>query len=159
MNKLAAFMRDYSTARFFIPLGIILLVFGIFFFGSVQRTKNFPKTEGVVTRTELAEEAYTDREGYHEATYTVYVKYTVDGKDYETDYGVFPQMKVGDKVSVAYNPADPSDMTQPHSIWIPIGFIAGGLAALGGSAVSIINTTKKRRAMKAQEEEWAHGEQ
>ena len=159
MNKFAAFLRDYSFARFFLPLGILLIAFGIFFFGSVQRTKNFPQTEGTVSRVELHQEGYSDREGYHEATYISFVKYTVDGKEYEGEYGVFPEMKTGEKVKLAYNPADPADISQPHSIWLPIAMMAGGAAALVGGVVSIIRTRNKRQALKAQEEEWIYGEQ
>lgn len=159
MNKLAAFLRDYSFASFFIPFGIIMAVFGILSFGSVQRTKNFPQTEGTVSRMELFEEGYSDRNGYHEATYIVYVKYILDGKEYEGDYGIFPEMKIGETVKLAYNPADPTDITQPHGILLPIALTAGGAAVLAGGIVSIIRTRNKRKALKAQEEDWIYGEQ
>ncbi|MBQ6074525.1 MAG: DUF3592 domain-containing protein [Lachnospiraceae bacterium] len=157
MNKLAAFYRDYGTAGFLIPVGLIVLVFGIFTFSAVNRIKNFPRTDAAVTRTELYEQEYTDKDGRHEATYTVFVKYTVDGKEYESEYGVFSGYKAGDRVEIAYNPKDPKDIAQPNGILLPIGMTAAGAAALIGGVVSVINTRKKRQALKQQEEEWTHG--
>ncbi len=158
MNKLAAFYRDYGVAGFLIPAGIFVLAFGIFAFGAVNRIKNFPKTEATVTKTELYEQAYTDRDGtHHDETYTVTVEYTVDGKEYETEYGVFSEYKVGDKVEIAYNPKDPTDIAQPNGILLPIILTAAGAAAFVAGVVSVINTHNKRKALKEQEEEWIHG--
>lgn len=159
MNKLAAFFRDFSTARFFLPLGIMLIVFGILIIAPIQRIKNFPKTQGTVSRLELEQEGYSDRDGYHEPTYRVFVKYMVEGREYESEYGVFSGYEVGKSVSVAYNPADPTDIAQPNGMLVPILMIAAGVAALAGSVINIINTTKKRRALKEQEESWANGVQ
>ena len=158
MNKLAVFLRETSLGRFLIPLGIILLVFSVFTFKAVDHTKGFTRTSAVVTRTELYEEAYTDSNNNHyDATYTVYVKYTVDGKQYEEEYGIFSGIKEGDKTTICYNPNDPTEIAQPNSILLPICMAAAGVIALIGGVISLIRAYNRRKALKIQEEGWTHG--
>lgn len=80
-NNIVKFFRDYSTARFFIPLGIILIIFGCFTFVSINNTKDYIKTEAIVSKTELYEPKHYDGETHFDATYQVYVKYTVNEKN------------------------------------------------------------------------------
>ena len=88
MNKLATFFRESITARFFIPFGIVLIVFGVIMFMINKENQNYIKIEAVVSKTELVEESYIDENGDTvEATYKVYVKYTVDGKEYDEELG------------------------------------------------------------------------
>ena len=156
MNRFAKFMRDYSVTAFLIPLSIVLIVFGVFYIGFYNKTKNYPTTEAVVTKTVLYEEEYNDGDTYHDATYTVYIEYTVDGKTYNEEYGVFSGMKKGDKVSVSYNPKKPSEVSQPASkIWL-IGFFVLGIVALIGGILSFIKSFKKNKKLKLQEEEWKY---
>jgi len=156
MDNVFKFFRETSFARFFIPLGIILIVFGIFAAISINNTKDYIKTEAVVSRTELAEEEYYDGENHHEATYTVYVKYTVDGMEYDEEYGVFSEYKVGDKVTISYNPNNPSEVAQPNTFVLPLVLIVLGIASLVGGVISIIKFVKKSKMMKKQEEGWAN---
>ena len=82
MNKLATIFRESSIARILIPLGIILTIFGIVSFIINAHNSDYIPIDAVVSKTELAQEAYTDTDGnYVEATYKVYVKYTVKGKE------------------------------------------------------------------------------
>ena len=155
MNNLIAFFRDYRAARFFIPVGLILCIFSIFMFIFYANTQSYSKTEGTVTKTVLYEEAYTDADNsYHEETYTVFVKYTVDGKEYEGEYGILPNYHVGDTVSVAYDPKDPNKMIQPMDIVFPMIFASIGVASLVGGIISFIRTYNKRKALKEREKEW-----
>ena len=55
-NKFARFMRNSGPARFFVPVGIILIVFGILTLGF--NTDNFEKT--VWTITSVTEVPRTD---------------------------------------------------------------------------------------------------
>lgn len=157
MNSIFKFFRDYSTARFFIPLGIILIIIGGFMFISVNNTKNYIKTSAVVSKTELYEEEYYDGDTHHEATYNIYVKYNVDGKEYEEEYGVFSGYKKGDKVTISYNPTNPSEIAQPISIVLPIALLIGGIVSFACGILSIIKTVKKNKALKIQEEGWKNG--
>ncbi len=157
MNRIAKFFRDYALARFALPAGLILLVFGIFVINPVAKRLNYPQTEATVTKAELYEEAYYDGDTHRDATYRIFVKYNVDADEYEEEYGIFPEMKVGSTVKINYNPEDPRDIGQPNSMLLPYGLIAGGCAVLAVGIVSIIRTRKKNEALKKQEEEWKNG--
>lgn len=155
-NKWFRIIRETNLARFLIPLGILLIVFGIIIYGFADRTANYKKIEAVVSKAELCEEEYTDSDGeVHKATYTVYVTYTVDGKEYkDRELGVFEDYVVGDKVTVAYNPDDHSEVVQPTGKIIPIIMVVAGVGALVGAGVSIANVINKEKRLKEQEEGW-----
>ena len=157
LNKFAKFNRDYSLAMFMLPAALILIVFGCISIGPVAKRLDYPQTEAFVTKAELYEDAYYDGDTHHDATYTIFVKYTLDGQEYEEEYGVFPKMNVGDKVTINYNPNDYHDIGQPNSMLLPYGIIAAGVVALGVGAVSIIRAKNKNKALKKQEEEWKNG--
>ena len=155
MNKLATFFRESTTARFFIPLGIILIVFGVIMFMINKENQNYIKTDAVVSKTELAEEAHYDNNNdYVEATYTVYVKYIVDDKEYTQELGELSGYKEDQKVTIYYNPEDPSQITQTKSLILPIVIIATGLASLVGGIMSGLNAIKRYKKMKEQERGW-----
>lgn len=158
MNGITRFFRESMVARFLIPLGLVLIVFSIFAFMNNEKTKNYPKTEAVVSKTELYEDAYTDADGNRvEATYTVYVKYTVDGVEYEEVYGQFSGYKVGDKKTIVYNPSNPKEISDPPSMILAFIILIGGIGAFVGGIISAVRAVKKYKTMKHQEEEWKHG--
>ena len=158
MNSVATFFRESSAGRFFIPLGIICIVMSIFMFVMGNEHKDYIKTQAVVSKMELVEEATTDAEGNDvEATYKVYVKYTVDGKDYEEELGELSGYEKGDKLDIVYNPKDPTQISQPSSVIFTICLLVGGIAAIIGGVLSSIAAIKKHKAMKAQEEGWKNG--
>lgn len=155
MNKLATFFRESGTARFFIPLGIILIAFGICMFIINTNNKNYIKIEAVVSKIELIEESHYDaNDTYVEATYNVYVKYNVDGKEYNEELGEFSTYKENDRITIYYNPDDPSQITQTKSLILPIAFIIGGCVSLVGGIISAANAIKRYNKMKEQEKEW-----
>ena len=157
LNKFAKFNRAFSLALFMLPAAVILIVFGCLSIGPVAKRLNYPQTEATVTKAELYEEAYYDGNTHHDATYTIFVKYTLNGQEYEEEYGVFPKMNEGDKVTINYNPDDYRDIGQPHSMLLPYGIIAAGVAALAVGVVSVIRAINKSKALKQQEEEWQNG--
>ena len=53
MNKIIMFFRESITARFFIPLGIILIAFGVIIFGINKENQNYIKTNAIVSRMDL----------------------------------------------------------------------------------------------------------
>lgn len=159
MNKIVTFFRESMVARFLIPLGIILIVFGSIVFVINKKNSNYIKTDAVVSKVELAEEAYTDVDGnYIDATYHVYVKYTVAGQDYDTELGILSGYKEGEKLNIYYNPENPNEITQTISLILPIVMIVAGIAALIGGVMSGVNAIKKYRRMKVQEEGWKKNE-
>lgn len=156
-NRFVKFNRDYALTMFMLPAALILIVFGCISIGPVAQRLNYPQTEATVTKAELYEEAYYDGDNHHDATYTIFVKYTVDGQEYEEEYGVFPKMNEGDKVTINYNPNDYRDIGQPNSMLLPYGIIAAGVVALAVGVVSVIRTRNKNKALKQQEEKWKNG--
>ncbi len=159
MNKLAIFFRESIVARFLIPAGIAFLAFGIVSFIINNKNRNYIEVEGTVSKTELATEAYTDTDGnYVDATYKVYVKYTVDGKEYDNELGELSGYKEGEKIKIYYNPEDPNQITQTISLVFPIIMMIGGIVATTAGIISGINAIKKYKKMKKQEEGWKKDE-
>ena len=157
MNKIATFFRESMTARFFIPVGIVLIIFGIASFIINSNNSNYIKVDAIVSKIELAQEAHLDENDNHvDATYNVYVKYTVDGKEYDTELGEFSNYKKGDKITIYYNPDDPSKITQTKSLILPIVITIGGIASLTFGIISGVNAIKKIKRMKEQEKGWAN---
>lgn len=158
MNNIATIFRESRVGRFFVPLGIILIAVGVVLFVINDHHKDFIKTEATVTKTELYEESYTDAEGnYFDETYKVYVKYTVDGKEYEEELGILSNVKVGDKKTIVYNPNNPTEISEPVGLILPIVVLVAGIASLVGGIISLVKAVKKHKEMKAQEEAWANG--
>ena len=88
-------------------IGIILVIVGIV---DISHAKNFPQTEAVVTDIDIVRTVDEDGTSTEEAT--VYVKYTVDGKEYnEMLSDPSNDLKEGDKIAVHYNPEKPSYVT------------------------------------------------
>ena len=72
-NKIARLMRNTGPARFFIPVGLILIIFGIILSGF--KTDNYAETKGKITSV-VENTSNTDSKGY-DVSFT----YTVDGKE------------------------------------------------------------------------------
>ena len=157
MNKLITFFRESITARFFIPLGIFLIVFGIFMFIINKNNQNYIKTDAYVSKTELVQESYIDENNNTvDATYKVFIKYTVDNKEYDTELGELSNIKKGDKITIYYDPNDPNNITQTKSLILPFVFIIGGIVSLVGGVISGYNAIKKYKKMKEQEKSWSN---
>lgn len=158
MNKLIMILRESRAARFLIPVGIMLIVFGCIFFAVSKKNQDYIQTEATVLRSELEQEAQTDASGNRtEAVYTLFVKYTVNGKDYEGELNGMGDMKAGKKMTIYYNPSDPAQITQSKSLIVPLIMAAVGVAALAGGIVSAVNAVKKVKRLAEQEKEWANG--
>lgn len=158
MNSMATFFRESRTARFFIPGGIILIVFGIYMFIVNNQNQNYVETKANVTSIEVDQEAYVDEEGNQvEATYTVKLTYTVDGKEYTGELSGVSKYNPGDKIKIYYNPDNPTEITQTKSLILPIAIVVAGLAALVGGIISSIHAIKEHKELKIQEEGWKNG--
>ena len=158
MNSMATFFRESRTARFFIPAGIILIIFGIFMFIVNNNNKNYVEVESTVTSVNIDQEAYIDVDGNQvEATYTVNLKYNVDGKEYTGDLSGVSKYNIGDKIKIYYNPDDPTQITQTKSLILPIVIVVAGLSSLTFGIVSSIRAIKEHKELKSQEEGWKNG--
>lgn len=159
MNKIITIIRESALARFLIPAGIILIVFGVVFIGASKRNQHYKQTSAQVTSVTLEEAASTDVNGNRiEATYTLGIRYTVDGKEYENDLSGMSKREAGDRIVIYYDPDDPNMITQTKSLIIPLVIIAAGIGAVVAGIVSGVNVIRRYNRMKAQEREWSHGE-
>ena len=141
-NKFARFMRNTGPARFLIPAGLILIIFGIILLGF--KTDNYVETVGKVTKVEQ----YIDHNGENTQTvYDVDFDYTVDGVKYSSSFdGLGKAYNVGDEIKVFYDPADPQKTTNAKTgIFGPIAIGLGALAVVGGvlSAVKAFRKSKE----------------
>ena len=157
MNKIASFMRESSAARFLLPVGIILIIFGVVMLIINTKNQNYIKIEATVTDVREEQETNTDADGTTTTTiYNVTVNYTVDGKEYTGDLDNVSKQKVGDKIDIYYNPKDPNQITQTKSLILPIAIIVAGIASLTGGIISAVNAVKRHKKMKDQERSWAN---
>ena len=126
-NKFARLMRNTGPARFFIPVGIILIVFGIILLGF--KTDSYLETVGKVT-------SVTEDKNTEDATvYDVHFTYTVDGKEYTSVFeDLTEKPTIGDNIKVYYNPEDPAQTTNSKlgGFFAPIMIGIGALALIFG---------------------------
>ena len=140
-NKFARFMRNTGPARFFIPLGIILIVFGIIMLG--YNTENFKETTGKIVAIEQS--PYVEGEAQQ---YDLTISFKAYGKDYETLFAnLSGDYKEGDEITVYYDPADPQRTTNTKSGFIAPIMIGVGALALVFGTVSTVKAFKKSRAL------------
>ena len=157
MNKMFTFMRESQTARFFIPAGLILIIFGIVVFVITLNNQKFIKIEATVTNVEETQETNVDDDGTNTTTvYNATVNYTVGGKEYTQTLDNVSKCKIGDKMDIYYNPKDPNQITQSKSLILPIVIIVAGIASLVGGIISAVNAVKRHKKMKEQERSWAN---
>lgn len=145
-NKFARFMRNTGPARFLIPAGIILIIFGIILLGF--KTDNYVETVGKVTRVEQ----YIDHSGENEQTvYDVDFDYTVDGVKYTGTFGgLGKSYNVGDDIKVFYDPENPQKTTNAKAgIFGPIAIGLGALALVGG-VLTAVKAFKKSKELDEQ---------
>ena len=156
MKKFIQLMQMTTFGRFLLPAGIILLIFGLVSFGSIKDARNYIQTDAVISKAELYQEAYDKNGEHHEAEYDVYVKYTVNGRTYESELGILSGVKVGDAMKVYYNPADPSEVVQMRNQAV-IPYVALGLGALAliGGIINVMKAVQKLKRLQEQEEEWS----
>ena len=123
--------------------GVVLVAAAIFVIvrSAVFRAYGVPT---VATITEIERDTDYDDED----TYTVYVKYTVDGVEYEGAldyYSAF--MRVGDKVKILYLPDNPNRMVSSgsHAALIAVLIIFGAGTIGFGVVYTVMTTARKRR--------------
>ena len=157
MNNISTFLRESKTARFLIPCGIAMLVFGIVMYIINSKNQNYIETEATVFDVVLVEEAHTDANGdMIEASYDVSVKYTANDNEYEGLLSGVGKYNIGDKITIYYNPDDPKQITQTISLVFPLVLAGVGVAAIVGGVISGANAIKKHKALKEQEKGWTN---
>ena len=144
MNNAAAFMRESSTVRIFIPIGMILFIFGFITFITSSKNLNYIKVNSIVSNVEIDEPEHTDEQGnLIESTYLTIVKYSVKNVEYERSIRGISKHKIGDKLTIYYNPDNPNQITQTKGLLIPLIIMLGGIVSLGFGIIKVINISKK----------------
>ena len=146
-NKFARFMRNTGPARFLIPVGIILIIFGIILLGF--KTDKYAETVGKVTNVEQ----YLDNSGEETQTqYNVSFDYTVDGVKYSDRFnGLSKAYKVGDDIKVFYDPENPQKTTNSKGART-FGLVAIGVGAVAtvGGVLTAVKAFKKSKELDEQ---------
>lgn len=140
-NKLARFMRNTGPARFFLPIGIILIAVGIFLM--TRNMDSYVETVGKVT------EVYETRNQENSKVYDVTFTFTVDGKEYTGTFGEqSKEPKVGDEIKVFYDPDDPTQTTDSKlgGFVAPI-MIGVGVLALAFALFKTVKAFKKSKEL------------
>lgn len=87
--------------------GISFIVLGV---TGLANRKSFDTTNAVITRIESSD--VTTSDGV-QTNYDVYVAYTLDGKDYESELGYYKAgMQVGDELEILFNPENPEEIQE-----------------------------------------------
>lgn len=151
MNKITTFIRESQTARFFIPAGLLLIIFGVITFIITLNNQNYIKVEATVANVEETQEInIVDGESQIITVYNATLKYIVDEKEYTQTLDNVSKCKAGDKMIIYYNPNNPSQITQTKSMILPVAIICGGIAFFIGGIISAVNTVKRHKKMKEQ---------
>lgn len=143
ISNFVNFMRDYVFARSVIPIGIIVIAIGIYASTIYGDRKDYPRCEATVTDSELLSGSYDSEDNTDSRVYRNYIKYTVDGQEYEGAIDSGDNMKIGSTVTVDYNPDDPTDVGAWTGLWLPILLISLGAAAVIAGCVSIVIVHKR----------------
>jgi flagellar basal body-associated protein FliL len=120
----------------FIIGGIVFIILGV---KSSAEIKNFPEVKATVTKidTKVIEEQDSDGNFSTREEQTVYVKYTVDGKEYNEILQSAPNSKEGDTLTAHYNPKKPTYITGAtkgsNTIFIIVGIVVSLIGLISGA--------------------------
>ena len=105
---------------------------------------NYETTNATIVSIEEDPDYIPDPDTPNDKQYIVKVKYSVDGKEYTSDYGFYsPSYKEGDAVEIQYDPKDPSKTASPQGSILGYIAIAVGGVLLVFLIVGTILTKKK----------------
>ena len=108
--------------------GVMFLIFGIH---TAQQRRVYAETVGEITDIRVIHGMEDDR---HE----VYVAYTVDGVDYESELGEYAStMRVGKEIGILYDPADPAQIISASAFGMVMEFGMSALAFFLAAAMLI----------------------
>jgi len=142
MNKFARIMRDAGPARFFVPVGLVLIILGAVLLGLNSR---YAETIGRVTAvTEGGYDAEQNRQQY-----SVGVAYTADGREYAGTFEDLPNAyKIGEEIRVFYDPEDPAKITDARmGAVVPIVLIGAGALSIAYGVYRTVGALQKSRAL------------
>ena len=132
-NKLARLLRNSGPARVLVPIGILLIIFGIIMLG-MKPTGELVETVGTVTSvTEVST-------GSDKKEYDVDFSFSVNGTEYHNTFSnLVGTYNVGDAVKVFYDSENPNFVanTKNGGFIAPVMIILGVLAVVYGIMRSV----------------------
>ncbi len=141
-NKFARLMRNTGPARFFVPAGVILIVFGIILM--TMSSGNYVETTAKVTS--VTEVVRIDTEDQQE--YKIEFQYDVNGKTYDGSFQLEKKYQVGDEMTIYYDSANPEKVTNTkNGNLIGIIMIGVGAAAIVGGIFFTVKAFRKSKAL------------
>lgn len=137
------FLKTWNTVTMtvgFAVMGVLAIVFGVLLTSS--RNGDFVETQAVITEIRSTGEDSGE----------VYVSYTADGKEYNSLLDSYStSYKVGDSLTVRYDPADPTVIQTPAGIISFILFGAGAVMLL--LAVRCVLVRRREKAEDVRQEQ------
>lgn len=107
-----------------------LAVFGAGVYFRFFRDRGYAKTEAVIEKIEQIY-AGEDEDGHSKYEYEVYVRYTVDGREYHEKIGDYESgFKEGKTITLLYNENDPLDVHTESKTAGTVMMIAGPVVTL-----------------------------
>ena len=145
-NKVEKANFSLGLGGIFAIFGAILLCFGIWtVIDSMNFRKGSEQVTGVISHIETYREHHLDNS--HTEMHDVYVKYTVNGQEYEQLLGYYEaSMYAGKEIEIFYNPENPAEIKGDDgavSIVLPLL----GLVFLGIGLAFVISDKKKKKQM------------
>ena len=134
-------MRSSGPARFFVPVGIVLIIFGVIMLG--MNPDNYAQTTGKIT--EVTESVFEEDQQQYDVSFT----YKVAGKVYEATFGnLSGTFNIGDNITVYYDTKAPERTTnsKPNRFHALI-LVAAGVAVAGFGVFRTVRTLKKNKAL------------
>ncbi len=120
--------------------GILFIVMG---FVGISQVKNYPEVDAIVTSVER--DSTIDADGTTTENITVYVSYTVDGKEYNEQIDdTNGNVKEGDQITVRYNPEKPDKVTATTKTAGIVRIVFGIVISLAGLASLVLFLTRGR---------------
>ena len=124
-------------------IGIVCIVIGIFIMVTHFTNKAKQTAETTATIVRVDSEVETDTDGLETRYYYPVIEYKVDDKTYENrlpDSGSSnsTEYKVGDSVTITYNPENPNELSKKGSI----GGLIGGIFFIIFGFIAIISIFK-----------------
>lgn len=126
-----------KVLAFITPVILIIggLIFGGLGFLNLQQVQNYPEVQATVTRIEQELSGAGEDNDVDE---TVWVEYTVDGQKYEEVLQFSTTgNKVGDTITVRYNPENPKYVTGGKTMTSVIYIVLGAVFLAGGVAMCV----------------------
>ena len=115
-----------------------LAVFGYGVYLQFFEGKGYVQTTATITQIDQVWTGYDNETNMDEYDYTVYVEYTVDGKDYTAKSDFYEDgLEKGQEITVYYNPSDPSKMVSEKGIFPYVLMGIGAVIAIGAVVVFI----------------------